>query len=164
MGQHVLFPKVSDLQATKLKTFIHLTPSKWFSHAITICHSHGQDPLCAAQHERLQECQFGLKATLVLTVSTASHIQNWIHVWRPTIISSIKAARDQSIQGVQTISTYFDTTNRPLPVTHTGPRHRIIPAPIKQTSKTERSTPGPSPAVIPFLILTVLLWSIDPTL
>jgi hypothetical protein len=58
-----------------------------------------------------------------LTVSTASHIQNWLHVWRPTIISSIKAARDQSVQGVQTLSTYFAATTRPPQATNTGPRH-----------------------------------------
>jgi hypothetical protein len=30
-----------------------------------------------------------------LTMSSASHIQNWIHVWRPMIISTIKAAQDK---------------------------------------------------------------------
>jgi hypothetical protein len=48
-----------------------------------------------------------------LTVSTASHIQNWLHVWRPLIQSSVKSARDMSIQGIQTLTNYFDSIGSP---------------------------------------------------
>jgi hypothetical protein len=41
--------------------------------------------------------------THFLDISTAAHVQNWLHVWKPFIISSVKSAKELSIQGVQTI-------------------------------------------------------------
>jgi hypothetical protein len=48
-----------------------------------------------------------------LSVSTASNIQNWLHVWRPLIHSSVKSAKDLSIQGVRILTDYFDSTGSP---------------------------------------------------
>jgi hypothetical protein len=58
-----------------------------------------------------------------LTVSSASHIQNWIHVWRPMIISTIKAAQDKLLWGVCTLTEYYAPTNLSLPHPNTGPHH-----------------------------------------
>jgi hypothetical protein len=58
-----------------------------------------------------------------LTMSSASHIQNWIHVWRPMIISTIKAAQDKSLQGVCTLTKYYATADHSLPHPNTGPHH-----------------------------------------
>jgi hypothetical protein len=54
-----------------------------------------------------------------LTVSTATHIQNWMNTWRPLILSSVKSATDLSIRGVRTLSTYFI----PDPTPNRAPRH-----------------------------------------
>jgi hypothetical protein len=40
-------------------------------------------------------------------VSTTTHIQNWIYVWRPIILFSAQMAKDWSIQGMRTLTDYF---------------------------------------------------------
>jgi hypothetical protein len=51
-----------------------------------------------------------------LEVATASQVQNWLYVWRPLILSSLKEAKDVSIRGVNHLTTYFSaqtpTTSR----------------------------------------------------
>jgi hypothetical protein len=54
-----------------------------------------------------------------LSVSTATHIQNWLHVWRPAIASSITKAKDLSIRGVRSLTNYFTPASPP----DRGPRH-----------------------------------------
>ena len=54
-----------------------------------------------------------------LSVSTATHVQNWIHIWQPLIVSSVKSAKALAIQGVRVMSDYFLPETSP----HTGPRH-----------------------------------------
>ena len=69
-----------------------------------------------------------------LTVSTATHIQNWIHIWRPVIISSVQSAQAFAIQGVRSMTDYFPristTDNGPRPPNtraHRTARPRIRP-------------------------------------
>jgi hypothetical protein len=38
--------------------------------------------------------------TQFIDILMASHVQNWLHVWKPFIISSINSAKDLSIHGV----------------------------------------------------------------
>jgi hypothetical protein len=54
-----------------------------------------------------------------LTVSSPTHVQNWLHVWKPIIVSSVQSAKDMAIKGVRLMSDYFPTD----PTTNTGPRH-----------------------------------------
>jgi hypothetical protein len=42
-----------------------------------------------------------------LLVTTATHIQNWIYVWKPIILSSVQRAKDWSIHGVRTLTEYL---------------------------------------------------------
>jgi hypothetical protein len=52
-----------------------------------------------------------------LEVTTASQVQNWLCTWKPFIQSSIRLAKDLSVQGVRLMLTYFlteDTTPRAL--------------------------------------------------
>jgi hypothetical protein len=53
-----------------------------------------------------------------LDTSSATHVQNWLNVWKPFILLSIKLAKDLSLNGVQTLQTYFTLTlalpHRPL--------------------------------------------------
>jgi hypothetical protein len=44
-----------------------------------------------------------------LEVATASQVQNWLYVWCPLILSSIKEAKDVSIRGINHLTTYFST-------------------------------------------------------
>jgi hypothetical protein len=46
-----------------------------------------------------------------LDTSSATHVQNWLHVWKPFILSSIKLAKELSLNGVQTLQTYFTLTS-----------------------------------------------------
>jgi hypothetical protein len=47
-----------------------------------------------------------------LDSASASHVQNWLHVWKPFILSSVNSAKDLSLHGVQTIQKYFTPTNK----------------------------------------------------
>jgi hypothetical protein len=53
-----------------------------------------------------------------LEVTSALQTQNWLNIWKPVILSSIASAKDLSICGVNTITTYFpghiNTAPRPL--------------------------------------------------
>ncbi len=65
-----------------------------------------------------------------LDSASASHVQNWLHVWKPFILSSVNSAKDLSLHGVQTIQKYFTPTNevqhRPLSArAHRTARPRI---------------------------------------
>lgn len=55
---------------------------------------------------------------LFLDTATATYVQNWIHVWKPFILSSVKSANELALQGVRTLSSYFIPTglqrHRPL--------------------------------------------------
>jgi hypothetical protein len=55
-----------------------------------------------------------------LTMSTATHVQNWIHVWKPIIVSSVQSAKDLAIQGIHIMSEYFPTATS---TKNTGPCH-----------------------------------------
>jgi hypothetical protein len=46
-----------------------------------------------------------------LDTSTASHVQNWIHIWKLRIIYSIQLAKELSLKGVCTLSSYFESTS-----------------------------------------------------
>jgi hypothetical protein len=39
-----------------------------------------------------------------------TYVQNWIHIWKPFILSSVKSATNLSIWGVHCLSTYFIPT------------------------------------------------------
>jgi hypothetical protein len=75
-----------------------------------------------------------------LTVSSATHIQNWLHVWKPIIVSSVQSAKDLSIRGVRILSDYFPTD----PTTNTGPRH-----PNSRAHRTTRPRHKPRQLVLP---------------
>ena len=38
---------------------------------------------------------------------TTTQMQNWLSIWRPTIIQSVKHAKSWAIKGVRTINHYF---------------------------------------------------------
>jgi hypothetical protein len=82
-----------------------------------------------------------------LTLSTATHIQNWIFIWQPLIVSSVKLAKDLSICGVWTLSTHF-TPDQPPNRTPRRPNscalHNSTPPP--------KPTPGTSPATVHSLV------------
>lgn len=44
-----------------------------------------------------------------LDMLTAAHVQNWLHIWKPFIHSSVKivASKDLSLQGVRTMMSNF---------------------------------------------------------
>jgi hypothetical protein len=42
-----------------------------------------------------------------LDTATPTYIQNWLHIWKPFLLSSVKSAKDLALQGVSTMSTYF---------------------------------------------------------
>jgi hypothetical protein len=79
---------------------------------------------------------------LFLDSSSASHVQNWLHVWKPFILLSVNSARDLSLQGIQTLQKCFTPTNkvphRPLSArAHCTARPRIrqraaLPQPLFQ--------------------------------
>ena len=64
-----------------------------------------QDQVLAVDSDAFIENPAALET--FLSVSSATHIQNWINVWRPLIISSIQTAKERSLQGVRTLSDYF---------------------------------------------------------
>ncbi len=45
-----------------------------------------------------------------LEMATTTYVQNWIHIWKLFILSSVKSATDLSIQGIHCLSTYFIPT------------------------------------------------------
>jgi hypothetical protein len=79
-----------------------------------------------------------------LSVSTATHIQNWIHVWRPLILSSISSAKALSIRGVRTMNEYFSTES----VQNRGPRHPNTRA--HRTTRPRHRTSRPALPPQPF--------------
>jgi hypothetical protein len=75
-----------------------------------------------------------------LSVSTATHIQNWLHVWRPVIVSSMTKAKDLSIRGVRTMTEYFVSDAPP----DQRPRH-----PNSRSHRTTRPRHRTSHSVLP---------------
>jgi hypothetical protein len=53
-----------------------------------------------------------------LDTKMATYVRNWIHVWKPFILSSVKSANDLALRGFWTMLTYFTPTgairHRPL--------------------------------------------------
>jgi hypothetical protein len=68
-----------------------------------------------------------------LDTSSATHVQNWLHVWKPFILSSIKSAKELSLNGVQTLQTYFTPTTA-LP-------HRPLTARVHRTARPRQRDP-----------------------
>jgi hypothetical protein len=96
-----------------------------------------------------------------LSVSTPTHIQNWLNTWRPLIVSSVKSAKELSIRGVRTMSTYFPSERPPNQAPRhpnsrahrtARPRHRrqtqVLPQPPFQT-RSLRSFFGLNPRPAP---------------
>jgi hypothetical protein len=78
-----------------------------------------------------------------LTVSSATHVQNWLHVWKPIIVSSVKSAKEMAIQGVRVMSDYFPARSN----TNNGPWHPNTRAhrTMRPRHKTDRpALPQPS--------------------
>ncbi len=50
-----------------------------------------------------------------LDVTSASQTQNWLNIWKPVILSSIASAKDLSIRGVHTLSTYYPGSHNTAP-------------------------------------------------
>jgi hypothetical protein len=46
---------------------------------------------------------------------TATHIENWLRVWKPVILDSAKAAQAFALQSVRPIREYFNPTHTPAP-------------------------------------------------
>ena len=103
--------------------------------------------LLHAQRDQVLECDTDVfmgdtqaELTHFLDISTATHIQNWLHIWKPFILSSVRSAKDLSIQGVQTMSTYFTPINN-TPLRPINDRsHRTARPRIRQ----QRALPQPS--------------------
>jgi hypothetical protein len=45
------------------------------------------------------------------TSTTAACIQNWLHVWKLLILSCVKLAKELSLHGIQTMTSYFTPTS-----------------------------------------------------
>jgi hypothetical protein len=53
---------------------------------------------------------------------SATHIENWLRVWKPVLVDSVKAAPAFALQSVRPLREYFQTTrNPPSPVAHRSP-------------------------------------------
>jgi hypothetical protein len=95
---------------------------------------------------------------------SATHIENWLRVWKPVIIDSAKAATAYALQSVRPLQEYFTTTRAPTPSRRPPkPRYtknahtvhdrnrvrkkRIVPPPARNHSIlaffTRRSTTSP---------------------
>jgi hypothetical protein len=48
-------------------------------------------------------------------VTSASHTQSWLNIWKPVILSSIAAAKELSLKGVRTINSYYPGTPNTAP-------------------------------------------------
>jgi hypothetical protein len=46
---------------------------------------------------------------------TATHIENWLRVWKPVILDSAKAAHAFALKSVRPLRDYFETTRSPAP-------------------------------------------------
>jgi hypothetical protein len=100
-----------------------------------------------------------------LDTSTATQIQNWLYVWKPFIMSSVRSAKNFSLQGVHTMSTYFTPLYMapPRPISNQShqtarPSWLRVPRALPQPSFHFQSlhsffallpTPGPIPWNIP---------------
>jgi hypothetical protein len=78
--------------------------------------------------------------THFLDTTKATQLQNWLSVWKPFILSSVQSAKDLSLNGVNTMTTYFTPTSnipfRPLSArTHRTAHPRI---------RDQRAIPQPS--------------------
>jgi hypothetical protein len=47
-----------------------------------------------------------------LDTTPATYVQNWLHIWKPFILSSVKSANNLALQGVRTMATYFTPTGK----------------------------------------------------
>jgi hypothetical protein len=75
-----------------------------------------------------------------LDVTTASQTQNWLNIWKPVILSSMASAKDLSIRGVLTLSTYFPGS------INTAPRNPNQRAHRKARPKQRSRRPLPTPS------------------
>ena len=92
-----------------------------------------------------------------LDTTNATQVQNWLHIWKPFIQSSVKSAQDLSLRGVQTMSTYFPGTgaNR-RPITSRSHRkarpklrdERTLPQ-LAYRFQSLRSCCGTKPSTLP---------------
>jgi hypothetical protein len=74
-----------------------------------------------------------------LEVTSASQTQTWLNIWKPVILSSIASAKDLSLRGVDTITTYFPSTP------NTAPRHPNQRTHRKARPKQRDLRPLPTP-------------------
>lgn len=51
--------------------------------------------------------------THYLSIARASNVQNWLNIWKPVILDSVKKAKTRSIQGVSKLQSYFQQTREP---------------------------------------------------
>jgi hypothetical protein len=75
-----------------------------------------------------------------LEISTASHVQNWIHIWKPRIVYSIQSAKELSLKGVRTLSSYFASTSDETPRPINDRSHRTA----RPRTRQPRALPQPS--------------------
>jgi hypothetical protein len=75
-----------------------------------------------------------------LETSSASQTQNWLNIWKPVILSSIASAKDLSIQGVHTITTYYSRIQNTEPRSPNQRTHR------KARPKHRERRPLPTPS------------------
>jgi hypothetical protein len=58
----------------------------------------------------------------------ATQRQNWLYTWKPFIISSINSAKEESLRGVQHLTTYFpDLSEGPRRPRHNRPHRTARP-------------------------------------
>jgi hypothetical protein len=58
-----------------------------------------------------------------LSIAHTSNVQNWLNIWKPIIIASIKTAKTRSIQGIGRLQSYFRQTRAPASCT---PAARLV--------------------------------------
>jgi hypothetical protein len=62
---------------------------------------------------------------------SATHIENWLRVWKPVLVDSVKAAQAFALQSVRPLREYFQTTRKP-------PQSRRPPKPRYTTNAHTR--------------------------
>jgi hypothetical protein len=74
-----------------------------------------------------------------LDVTSASQSQTWLNIWKPVILSSMASAKDLSIRGVRTITSYYPGS------INTAPRPPNQRAHRKARPKQRERRPLPTP-------------------
>jgi hypothetical protein len=82
-----------------------------------------------------------------ITTHTATHIENWLRVWKPVILDSAKTAKAFALKSVRPLREYFNPTHTPTPSRRPPkPRYTTNAHTVHDQNRVRKKRSRPPPA------------------